>query len=238
MITATVVADDGAPYVRITATAHPVEAVTVDDKGEEVTYTVRGSYADMVGLDTARDYEAPQCRPLYYRNADGEVSADAELPSSGIWLVPCQEPELAVPVFIPKDDGVSAWSYSETRDQLDIPGGNPFITTVRSRARSTTLRMATLWGHEVAPMEDCLQVDGQHYLSVDPGVFWPYRGVSFVDISGISASPSGDTPEPLWFWEATLTEVDRPTVSLTRPTGWYAMPLTWAEMPTTWAAMP
>lgn len=234
MISATVVMHEGAPHVEIFSSSHPVYAVNTGGERR----AVRGSYPDIAPTTAVRDYEQPQCVPTAYVNIEGEETIPVEIPKADKWLIPCQAPELAVPFFVDRDDGgFAAWTYAETRDQLDIPGGRPFVVSIRSKGRTGSLRITTLDAETVAPMERCLTASGHHFLSFDPK-WWPLRGVTYVELSGISAEPRGDDPEPLWDWSVTLTEVERPMVPLSRPTGWAAMPDTWAGMPDTWAAMP
>lgn len=233
MIQATVVVHDGAPYVRVTATDHPVYAVGHDRHRRPV----RGSYAEVSGVTVVRDYEAPQGEPLTYANSLGETTVVVEVPRSGNWLVPCQLPDLATPIFVEREDGFSGWTYTERRDSLDIPGGAPFVVSTRSKARSTTLNLTTLDAEWTEQMERCLMASGYHFISHDP-TFWPLRAATYVEVSGVSSEPVRDAPEPLWRWAVTLTEVDRPAVDQARPVGWAAMPERWSGMPTTWAAVP
>lgn len=228
----------GVPRVRI-ETDSVGQVYRVDDQGREIR--IRNSYPDSPA-GVVYDYEVPQGTVLVYlHRGQGELNPQpVEVGVMPIlretWLVPCQAPEMAAHAF-PAGDGVSEWTYAEQRDQLDIPGGYPFVVSTRSRAKSGSLTVICLEAEDKDKMEACLLSSGSFFVSVSPR-FWPWRGITYIDISAPKATPVGQVRIENWRFDFSAVEVLRPMVPAVRPHGWASMPETWAAMPTTWPEMP
>lgn len=209
------------PRITITTDAESVERVHPDGS----RFTVRPHHKDADG--TFVDYEAPQCVPVTYD--DGTVSGEVEMPDVGMWLIPVTEPQKAAPMVVAKD-GAKAWDFAETRAALDIPGGRPFVVSTKSPARSTSVALWSLTASEWDRLSAALTTNGGFFVSVSPR-FWPWRGVTYVDVSEVAASPTGNDPygEELWGVEFTVTEIDRPEVYVDNLRIWDAQLRTWNE---------
>lgn len=219
----------------------PRVLVTVDAPGvvhqviEETRAPVRASFDQAPG-GVVSDWEVPQGVEVGYVQDGQATPVRVVVPAlEDLWLVPCQAPELATSALIDKD-GVGEWEHAGEESVLPIPGGLPHVVSWRSRARSSSLTVLALDADAKDAILACLTAPGHHFCSVPPRL-WPWRGVSYVSVSGVQATSIRDRHER-WRISFGVTEVARPTAPLLRPAGWAAMPERWVDMPTAWAGMP
>lgn len=219
-----------APRVRVT-TDSPGRIYQVAADGSRAP--VRGSYDDTT---EAWDWEVQQGSEVGYAVEGQDSPVTVVVPAlEDLWLVPCQQPDAATLLLVERD-GFAEWEHAGEESVLPIPGGRPHVVAWRSRARATSLTTVALDSDAADAAVAALTAPGHHFVSVPPRM-WPWRGVTYVAVSGVQMKPLRDRSE-LWLVSFTVTEVDRPTVPLSRPSGWLAMPDRWAQMPDTWAEMP